>query len=202
MQTDTLLIFVKNPVLGQVKTRLARTLGDERALQIYRRLLAHTLAITAPLPCRKLVFYADYIAPGDLWAQAGYEQNLQADGDLGQRMHAAFQTAFAAAAPRVVVIGSDCWELTTAHLEEAFQRLRTHEAVIGPAHDGGYYLLGLQRAIPALFAHKAWSTAHVLPDTLADLTRLQLRYALLPALSDVDEAADLPPELRFSPGVD
>ena len=200
LQTDALLIFVKNPVSGKVKTRLARTLGEAQALQVYQRLLQHTLRVTQPLSCPKIVFYSDQVDPNDFWAQAGYQQCLQTGGDLGERMQAAFALAFSANHPRAVIIGSDCWELTTGLLEEAFRQLQTHDAVVGPAHDGGYYLLGLRQPAPTLFAGKEWSTARVLSNTLADLQRLQLRYFMLPVLSDVDEAADLPPELL--PGSD
>ena len=116
---------------------------------------------------------------------------MQPAADLGERLTYAFAQAFAGGAARAVVIGTDCPGLSAALLGQAFEELRTHDLVVGPADDGGYYLLGLSAPRPALFANKAWSTATVLADTLADAARLHLRVARLPTLHDVDGAPDL-----------
>jgi rSAM/selenodomain-associated transferase 1 len=110
---------------------------------------------------------------------------------LGERMHQAFAEAFATGAARVVIIGTDCPGLTPELLQAAFEALHRHDMVVGPADDGGYYLLGLRELQPALFANKNWSTATVLPDTLADAARLGLGVAQLPVLHDVDSGSDL-----------
>jgi len=110
---------------------------------------------------------------------------------LGARMAQAFAEAFGAGAGQVVIIGTDCPGLSAALLRQAFAQLVHHDLVVGPADDGGYYLLGMNRLRSELFANKAWSTTTVLPDTLADAARLGLRVAQLPTLHDVDSAQDL-----------
>ena len=125
----------------------------------------------------------------DLWP--GYEQRLQLPGDLGTKMQMAFSHAFASGAHAAIIIGTDCPGLTEALLQEAFAALATHEVVIGPAEDGGYYLLGMRELYTDLFLNKSWSTDSVLPHTLADADRLGLQVKQLPVLRDVDDATDL-----------
>lgn len=187
-----LLIFARHPVLGQGKTRLAHTIGPEAALHVYHELLAHTRAAAAGVAATKTLWLAGEPAAENAFARwPGYQQRPQPPGDLGQRMHAAFAEAFAAGAPAAVAIGTDCPELTAAHLTAAFRHLATHDAVVGPALDGGYYLLGTRALVPDFFQNKPWSTATVLADTLADAARLGLRVAHLASLADVDTAEDL-----------
>lgn len=186
-----LIIFVKNPVRGKVKTRLAATVGEERALAVYEQLLARTREITQGLPCPKTVFYSDAIAPGDSWDEAVYQKQVQQGNDLGERMQEAFAYAFAAGFRSVCIIGSDCHELTEEMLEEAFAGLGEHDVVVGPSTDGGYYLLGMRELHPAFFRNKRWSTPTVLADTLRDARELNLRVRALPVLTDVDEEKDL-----------
>jgi rSAM/selenodomain-associated transferase 1 len=106
-------------------------------------------------------------------------------------MSYAFTEAFAAGARRVVIIGTDCPGLTASLLRQAFDQLATHDLIVGPATDGGYYLLGMSQLHAEVFANKQWSTATVLADTLADAARLGLDVAQLPTLSDIDSARDL-----------
>ncbi|MCC3156848.1 TIGR04282 family arsenosugar biosynthesis glycosyltransferase [Hymenobacter sp. 15J16-1T3B] len=188
---EHLLIFARYPELGKVKTRLAAGLGEEAALSIYRQLLAHTRAAVAPLPAARTLWLAAAPPPaaGPLWP--GTAQQLQPVGaDLGQRMAHAFAAAFAQGARRVVVIGTDCPGLRTELLATAFEQLRHHDVVLGPAADGGYYLLGLGQPQPALFEGIRWSTDSVLRDTLAIAERQRLTVARLPTLQDVDTAED------------
>jgi len=191
-----LLVFAREPVLGRVKTRLAAGIGAEAALTVYRELLALTAAAVAAAQVPATVWLAEAPAafdptqarpewPGLLW------RVQPAAGSLGERMAQAFGEAFAAGAGRVVVIGTDCPGLSAELLRQAFDQLLSHDMVVGPADDGGYYLIGMTELHPALFANKAWSTATVLPDTLADAARLGLRVAQLPTLHDVDSAQDL-----------
>ncbi|MBX0289996.1 TIGR04282 family arsenosugar biosynthesis glycosyltransferase [Hymenobacter sp. HSC-4F20] len=187
-----LIIFARRPRLGQVKTRLAADIGPAAALAVYQQLLAHTREMIAPLLVHKTVWLTGAaLAPeaADEWAD--YEQLPQPEGDLGEKMQAAFAHDFARAAGAVVIIGTDCPGLTTAHLQAAFEALSTHDVVLGPATDGGYYLLGMKQLRPSLFQNKAWSTATVLEATVADAQQLGLRLHLLPALSDIDTGADL-----------
>lgn len=190
MQPPVLHIFIKNARLGHVKTRLARTLGDEAALAIYQTLLEKTRAATQRLGVEKWVWYSEAIVPDDAWAQGGYRQMLQPAGDLGQRMEYAFARAFAEGAPAVAIIGSDCPELTADLLDEAFRTLAQQDAVLGPTPDGGYYLLGLRRMVTEAFRHIAWSTETVLSSTLVALQRRGCSVRQLAQRSDIDTEAD------------
>ncbi|TGE27688.1 TIGR04282 family arsenosugar biosynthesis glycosyltransferase [Hymenobacter metallicola] len=190
---DHLLIFARHPELGQVKTRLAYTVGPHEALRVYRDLLARTHAAANGVAATKTLWLAGNPLATDTTFSSwtGYTQRPQPAGDLGERMHQAFVAAFAAGATTAIIIGTDCPELGSAHLQAAFQYLTTHDVVVGPALDGGYYLLGMRAPIAEFFRDKAWSTASVLADTLADARRLGLSVAQLPALRDVDTADDL-----------
>ncbi|MCS6930218.1 MAG: TIGR04282 family arsenosugar biosynthesis glycosyltransferase [Saprospiraceae bacterium] len=189
---DTLLIFVKEPIPGRVKTRLARTVGDEEAARIYRFLLekTHQAAIKTSAD-RRWLFYADErIDKEDDQFPGSFEKYVQCPGDLGQRMADAFQRAFSAGSERVVIIGSDCPELTSEVLDEAFLALRKCDAVIGPTFDGGYYMLGTNRFIPELFQGIAWSTPEVLDQTLAIFNKLHLKFGVFSTLYDIDTEED------------
>lgn len=197
-----LLIFAREPVLGRVKTRLAASIGPEAALATYRELLALTAAAVAAAQVPATVWLAEAPAgpalgspasptlPRPEWPNLPWRVQPAA-GTLGERMAHAFAEAFAAGAAHVVVIGTDCPGLTADLLRQAFAQLATHDLVVGPAADGGYYLLGMNKLHERLFRGKQWSTAAVLPATLADAGHLGLRVAQLPTLADVDSAADL-----------
>jgi rSAM/selenodomain-associated transferase 1 len=187
---ELLIIFVKNAVLGKVKTRLAASIGAEKALEIYQLLLKRTYEVTVTLPMAKAIYYSDYISE-DLFPQPYYEKYIQPDGDLGERMQQAFTQAFAAGFERVCIIGSDCYELTEAIIQQAFNKLKQNDVVIGPAEDGGYYLLGMKILSPELFTNKKWSTDSVMQDTLNTIKDAGQSIALLPQLTDVDEEKDL-----------
>ncbi len=192
MNHDSLLmIFAKNPELGKVKTRLAKTIGNEKALMIYVKLLEHTHAVADRVFADKAVFYSDKVQEFDILDYYKFPKFLQKGKDLGERMERAFGQAFAQDYDKVVIIGSDCIEITTEIIEDALTALDDHNVVIGPALDGGYYLLGMDRHYPHLFKGKAWSTPDVLLDTILDIKKLKLSYSLLPTLSDVDEEKDL-----------
>jgi rSAM/selenodomain-associated transferase 1 len=186
-----LLIFVKNPVLGKVKTRLASTMGDEKALNVYNQLLAHTVEVTKNVKADKAVFYSDYIDSNDIWPDNYYQKCLQQGRDLGQRMLQAFKWAFEQQYQQVVIIGSDCPQLTTSLIHQAFESLLSTQVVIGPAADGGYYLLGMRALIPELFIDKVWSSSEIFAVTVADLHRQQILFTELQILHDVDYEEDL-----------
>lgn len=191
MSACEILIFARTPELGKVKTRLAADLGEERALRTYKYLLAHTRESVSRSGFPARVHLAGPMPETDLWSVAGFRRVPQADGDLGARMSAAFAQAFADGVRSLVIIGTDCPALSPAHLHEAMKALETHEAVIGPADDGGYWLLGLSAPVRAIFEDKAWSTDTVLRDTLADFKALGMSVARLDVLRDVDTADDL-----------
>lgn len=196
-----LMVFAKNPVLGTAKTRLAASVGDEKALEIYQFLLQYTANIAAATDSDKGVFYSDNITSGDVFSEEDFNKTLQIQGNLGQKMYAGFQTAFANNYERVIIIGSDCYELSTAIINQAFEALLSNNFVIGPAKDGGYYLLGMRQLEPAIFQNKTWSHESLYQATLADFKALNYSFVELPLLSDVDYLEDLPQEVRTKFGV-
>lgn len=182
--------------MGKVKTRLAKTVGEESALAIYYKLLEHTRTISQHLPVQKYLYYSDFVDTEDNWPGSHYQKVLQSRGNLGDRMKQAFADAFAQDCDAVVVIGTDCLDLSSAIIIKAFECLQRHDAVIGPAADGGYYLLGLKACHPEIFENKIWSSDTVLGDTQKDFDRLDLKWSKLPLLRDVDTFDDLDDKLK------
>ena len=201
MKESALIIFVKNPEPGKVKTRLAKTIGDLKALLIYKELLRHTVHITQNLSCNKYVFYEDSVNRNDLWLNVSYHKCLQNGKDLGERMLNAFSEVIQQGYKKVVIIGSDCYELNTEILLEAFRKLDSRKIVLGPAIDGGYYLLGLRSLISQIFIAIPWSTEKVLTRTLFILNQCQMDYDLLPELRDIDKDTDLTEDLKIEAGI-
>lgn len=201
MNKSAVIIFVRNPVPGKVKTRLALTMGNEKALLIYKELLQHSCSITQHLACDKFIFYADYINEQDIWDNNTYHKRMQRGEDLGARMRNAFLDLFKRGYAKVVLIGSDCVELSEVKIEEAFEKLESGKIIIGPASDGGYYLLGLTEMVIPIFQNIYWSTSNVLSDTLNTLNRMGYPYFLLPVLNDIDEENDLPEELKIKASI-
>ncbi|WP_103665016.1 TIGR04282 family arsenosugar biosynthesis glycosyltransferase [Gracilimonas amylolytica] len=189
--SEVLLIFVKNPVKGRVKTRLAKAVGETKALHVYQELLKITKRVTSLLPVDKQVWYSDAIVKDDLWDEERFTKYKQKGEDLGIRMSAAFQQAFEHSYKKVVIIGSDCPDLNATHLKKAFQALDTHDVVIGPAEDGGYYLLGMTHFIPTLFEGITWSEATVFDQTIHKLRSRAKTWHVLPVLNDIDDINDL-----------
>lgn len=198
--TNALIIFIKNPALGKVKTRLAKTVGDEKALDIYLQLLAITRRNATILSENKTknniqayVFYSDYINPDDEWSNNIFEKHLQSGEDLGTRMYRAFAEILPHHA-KTCIIGSDCPTLSVNILNMAFERLDNHDFVIGPSTDGGYYLLGIksnQSPPPQyVFNNIEWSTESVLSETLNRIEKHHKAVYQLPILTDIDEEKD------------
>jgi glycosyltransferase A (GT-A) superfamily protein (DUF2064 family) len=178
LSNSLLLILTRNPELGKCKTRLAAKVGDKAALEIYQFLLQRTVSFTEHLRVEK-------------W------KKLQVGKDLGERMQNAFRDGFQAGFEKVIIIGSDMYHLEQADLEEAFSTLETHDYVIGPAEDGGYYLLGMKSLNQALFWNKQWGTDTVLADTMQDLKTESV--ALLNEKNDVDYYEDIKDIKAFEP---
>lgn len=195
MKESALIIFQKKPELGKVKTRLANTIGDEKALEVYQYLLDHTHREAALLGVPTFVFFEKEEQPEYL-VNNNYHSAIQARGNLGEKMKAAFTKIFELGYERVVIVGTDCLELDVGTLYQAFQSLETNEVVLGPARDGGYYLLGMKKLYPRLFENKNWSTPTVLSDTVTDIRDLGLNLYLLKQLTDVDVYQDLSGELK------
>jgi len=185
----SLIIFIKNPALGKVKTRLAATLGDEVALDIYHKLSARTREVVTDVDFPRYLYYSDFIDWNDDWDNALFIKRLQQGADLGERMLNAFIATLCQHSP-AMIIGSDCPLLTPGILQEAFNQLEQHPFVLGPALDGGYYLLGMHEPCAELFQAMEWSTDSVARVTLERIAKRNQACALLPPLPDVDEAAD------------
>lgn len=159
------------------------------ALKIYMALMAHTRELALQLPVDRWLFYSHFIDKQDNWENEKFSKKLQTQGDLGVKMQVAFQAA-CAQYQKVMIIGSDCASLTPQIIQEGFDALDQHSFVLGPAIDGGYYLLGMRQFTPSLFQHIPWSTAQVAELTLAEMERLGGTCYLLPTLSDIDYAED------------
>ena len=189
MSKNLLLIFTRNPELGKAKTRLAKSVGNETALEIYKFLLNKTKEITQKLTCDKAVYYSVKIRENDIWDSTVYQKKQQEGDDLGIRMQHAFQNSFEIGYEKVMIIGSDLYDLTPNHINDAFSKLNTNDVVIGPAEDGGYYLLGMKTLQPNIFQNKEWGTSTVRKDTLKDLQKVNVH--LLDELNDVDVVEDI-----------
>jgi rSAM/selenodomain-associated transferase 1 len=187
---QTLIIFVRNPALGKVKTRLASTMGVQKALDIYHILLDKTRQAALGCHAARWLYYSDFVPETDGWNPAFFHKKTQHGDGLGERMERAFQEAFEAGAEKAVIIGSDCPELDGAILDDAFAMLDHADVVLGPVPDGGYYLLGMKTLLPALFHGIEWSTEKVLEKTLEKAAAAGKLVAMLPELYDVDTEAD------------
>ena len=195
--TDLLLIFTRNPELGKCKTRLAAKVGDTAALDIYKFLLQHTVNITQHLKVDKTVYYSREVWENDIWANDTYQKKLQNGTDLGQRLINAFDDGFKKGYEKIIVIGSDMFDLSQSDLENAFSKLDENDFVVGPAEDGGYYLLGMTKPNTSVFMYKDWGTETVLETTLNDLK--DENYVLLPSKNDIDHYEDIKHIDAFQP---
>nr|WP_321247975.1 TIGR04282 family arsenosugar biosynthesis glycosyltransferase [uncultured Psychroserpens sp.] len=184
-----LIVFTRNPELGKCKTRLAKTVGDQSALDIYKYLLQHTANVAKQVEANRYVFYSVDINHNDIWSAAHFSKEQQKGNDLGERMHNAFDQLLHSGYEKVIIIGSDLLDLDKDIIEEAITSLDDHDVVLGPAEDGGYYLLGMKDLHPALFKNKAWGTETVREDTLADLKNKTV--SLLKPLNDIDTFDDM-----------
>ena len=188
-EDNALIIFARKPELGKVKTRLAASIGNNIALDIYKLLLNHTRSVAKAANATTFIFVTESVTD-DFWSSFPCE--LQSGENLGEKMHHAFELIFAKGYKNCVIIGSDCPELSTEIINYAFEVLKEHAAVIGGANDGGYYLLGTKKLVPSLFQNKAWSTANVFENTIQDFIKENLSYKQLPFLNDLDEEKDIP----------
>ena len=189
MEHHVLAIMAKSPDQGKVKTRLAKSIGEEGALVVYKNLLNYTLREANCALWETTVHWA-----GNTKNEVNihdFKSAKQIGEDLGARMENAFAHDFKQGAERVVMIGADCAEITLGHIERAFGMLKLHDIVIGPAVDGGYYLIAMNEMHPEILKEVPWSTEHVMEVTkeLAEENHLSVGY--LEKLSDVDDEYDL-----------
>lgn len=191
MSKEALIIFTKNPEAGKVKTRLAATIGDAEALRVYKQLLMHTVSETNLVSADKYVFYANYVDRDDIWDDKRYYKELQQGNDLGERIMNAFRSTFKKGYDKIIIIGTDCPSLDQSIIQDAFSKLDDIDIVIGPALDGGYYLLGMKQCHKLLFKNIQWSTPEVFPETINRCKIAGLLFFLLQPLQDIDEEKDL-----------
>lgn len=193
---ERLIIFTRYPEPGKTKTRLIPVLGEEGAATLQRQMTESTLAevkkVSRFYPSSMEVHFAggnEQLMQD--WLGSSIIYRRQTEGDIGCRMASAFQESFEAGIDSIVLIGIDCPDLNAQLMVQAFQALDRHDLVLGPARDGGYYLIGLRRLVPELFIGISWSTNEVLQQTQNIIQRLELAVAYLPLLSDIDRPEDL-----------
>ncbi|MBI3020710.1 MAG: TIGR04282 family arsenosugar biosynthesis glycosyltransferase [Candidatus Omnitrophica bacterium] len=196
-----LLIFVKEPIPGQVKTRLAADIGVDAACHVYRRCVERTLERLSVLrdEMTLCVEPADATERIQLWLGSKWPALPQRGATLGERLADATNKIFTEGVQRVVVIGTDSPWIDHPLIEEAFAAMEQADLVIGPARDGGYYLVGLARPTPGLFQGMPWSTSQVLDQTLGKARALGLSVSLLPEGYDVDQLTDLQQWMQQDP---
>jgi rSAM/selenodomain-associated transferase 1 len=188
MSKNLLIVFVKNKKLGQVKTRLAKSIGNEAAFEIYKILIEKTELAIRDLEMDKHIYFSDTVIETE-WKNNF--KTVQEGHDLGERMKNAFKDGFNKGYEKIVLIGSDLPDITSEIIINAFETLNKKEMVVGPAEDGGYYLIGMKRLHEFVFDNKPWSTAVLLDDTLKELKTNTISVHLLKTLNDIDTFEDL-----------
>lgn len=190
MRSENLLIvFAKNIVLGKVKTRLAKSVGDTEAFNVYRQLVEITERESLKMEnCDVHIYFSDVVLNA-LWPNN--EKFIQRGNDLGEKMMNAFDDSFKLGYKRVIGVGSDLPDLSVEIMTDGLQFLQSNDTVFGPSEDGGYYLIGMTKLIPEIFTNKAWSTDTLLDETRTELSELGYSCQLLEELNDVDTLEDL-----------
>lgn len=184
-----LIIFVRNPEKGKVKTRLAKGVGEDKALAIYKALLTKTRTVAEGVDALRLLFYSVQIRTDDSWPNDAFEKRQQEGEDLGARMAHAFDTALQEA-ESAIIVGSDIAQISTPIIENAFNLLEQKDYVLGPSIDGGYYLLGMKQPSHFLFQNMEWSTDQVSRTTQDRILERNCSLGFAPTLSDIDYAED------------
>lgn len=187
--TDALVIvFVKNIKLGTVKTRLAKTIGDYGAFEVYTELVKITEKATEQLDIDKRIYFSNAVVdtkwPDEFKA-------VQKGADLGERMRNAFKDGFESGYKRIVLIGSDLPDINSTHIVNGLDALKVNDVVFGPAEDGGYYLVGMSKMKELIFKNKPWSQDNLLELTLKELEEKQSKVGILQTLNDIDTYEDL-----------
>lgn len=192
MTDNQLIVFVKNLIPGTVKTRLAKDIGQDMAMEVYKELVSYTSEVTDKVKdTDRVVYYSQYVELWDFFNDEKYQKSLQEGKDLGQKMLNAFYDAFENGYLKAVLIGSDTPDLSKKIIMEAFKQLDDHDVVVGPAEDGGYYLIGMKDAHKELFEDKTYSHDKVLEELLEAAEDKGLKVAQLETLFDLDTKADM-----------
>lgn len=188
MTKNLLIVFVKNSQLGKVKTRLAKTIGDQAALEVYEELVKITETETKKVNVDRRIYFSEQTIDSK-W-EDDYKA-VQEGSDLGDRMKNAFHKAFNDGYKKVIIIGSDLPDISARLIREAFDKLSKNEVVFGPAEDGGYYLVGFSTMKTYVFEDKPWSQSNLLAITLQELEEKVVTYDVLETLNDIDVYDDL-----------
>jgi rSAM/selenodomain-associated transferase 1 len=188
MIKSLVIVFVKNIKLGTVKTRLAKTIGDFGAFEVYSELVKITENATDNLQIDKRIYFSNAVVDSK-WQNEF--KTVQSGADLGERMLNAFKDGFRDGYNKIVLIGSDLPDISSKHILNGLEALETKDVVFGPAEDGGYYLVGLSELIPSIFKNKPWSQAQLLNETLEELKQNSNTVGLLETLNDIDTFKDL-----------
>ncbi len=193
-----LIVFLRLPEKGKVKTRIASSLGQDAALVIYKEMTDITLQMVSNLAMQVYLFYEGGL-PDLSNRKPSFQYLSQPPGNLGEKMHHAFEITLQKH-KKAIIIGSDCPALTVADVNEGNSKLDTTDIVIGPSADGGYYLLGCKEVIPPLFKNIHWSSSSVLDDTIDIIKSQHRNYYLLRTLNDIDVEADWVSFKKSQPG--
>lgn len=188
MTKELIIVFVKNIKLGKVKTRLAKTIGNQAAFEVYSELVKVTEEAIKNVETDKRIYFSDVII--DTKWKNDYKA-VQKGHDLGERMKRAFKKGFDDGYERIILIGSDLPEISSEHIRNGLNALQSNEVVFGPAIDGGYYLIGLSELKEYIFDDKPWSQSNLLEVTLKALQQKKISYTLLRPLNDIDTFEDL-----------
>jgi len=197
MHKNLIITFTRNPELGKVKSRLAKDIGEASALEVYKLLLEHTKNVLLQLDCDKAVYYSVKIRENDIWDSEIFSKHQQFGNDLGERMQNAFKNGFEKGYKNIIIVGSDLYDLNAEIINTAFKKLESHDNVIGPAEDGGYYLLGMKTFHPSVFKINNWGTQTVYKQTISKLNTNSVY--VLDTLNDIDYVEDLEPYNVFKP---
>ncbi|WP_186525823.1 TIGR04282 family arsenosugar biosynthesis glycosyltransferase [Seonamhaeicola sediminis] len=188
MNKELVIVFVKNIKLGKVKTRLAKTIGNQAAFEVYSELVKITEQATTKLKADKRIYFSDAIIETK-WN--GFEKHVQEGKNLGIRMKNAFSKGFKDGYNRIVLIGSDLPDINETHINNGLNALKEYNTVFGPSVDGGYYLIGLSKLYHNVFDNKPWSQPNLLEETLQELSAKAITFSILETLNDIDTFEDL-----------
>jgi len=194
-RSSAVIIFMRAPFQDSVKTRLAKTIGQQKASQFYHLCVDTIISQINELPpnIEKHIFFAEPVeeAAIDYLKDLGFNIEVQTGETLGIRLRNAFYKVFQSGTSKAVIVASDVPDLTAGIVEEAISRLDSNDVVIGPSHDGGYYLIGLRKINESLFKRISWGTGQVCRQTLDAADKEELTVRQLPILIDIDTAVDL-----------
>ena len=188
MNEELVIVFVKNIKLGKVKTRLAKTIGNQAAFDIYSELVKITENTIHDLNIDKRIYFSETVVETQ-WN--GLYKAVQKGNDLGERMKNAFSKGFEDGYKRIVLIGSDLPDIEVKHIKNGLSVLKENNMVFGPAEDGGYYLIGMSKMNESVFNNKPWSQSNLLEETLNELKANNVTFSTLETLNDIDTIEDL-----------